>query len=51
MKFFADSVPASRYVLLAGAAHITTWDAREENVRVLREFLHGVDSTRARAGK
>ena len=47
---FADSVPNAKYVVFPGAAHITTWDARDENVRVVREFLRGVDSTRAKTG-
>jgi pimeloyl-ACP methyl ester carboxylesterase len=30
--------------VIPGAAHITMWDAPEENVRVVREFLRKVDS-------
>jgi len=37
-------IPGARYELLAGSAHLTPWDAREANVRVVREFLRGVDS-------
>jgi len=48
VKGFADSVPNAKYIEFPGAAHITTWDARDENVRVVREFLRGVDSTRAK---
>jgi proline iminopeptidase len=48
VKGFADSVRNARYVVLPGAAHITMWDARDENVKVVRDFLRGVDSTRAR---
>jgi proline iminopeptidase len=51
VKGFADSVPKATYVVLPGAAHITTWDARDENVRVVREFLRGVDSTRTEPPK
>lgn len=43
----ASLVPGARVELLAGAAHLTPWDAREDNVRVVREFLRGVDSTAA----
>lgn len=50
VKGFADSVPNAKYVVLPDAAHITTWDARDENVRVVREFLRHADSTRAGAG-
>lgn len=45
---FADLVPGARYVSFPDAAHITMWDARDENVRVVREFLRSVDSA---AGK
>ncbi|HQR17990.1 MAG TPA: proline iminopeptidase-family hydrolase [Gemmatimonadales bacterium] len=41
----ASLVPGARYELLAGSAHLTPWDAREDNVRAVREFLRGVDST------
>ena len=44
----ASRVPGARYELLAGAAHITTWDARDASVRVVRQFLRSADSTRAR---
>jgi len=43
----AALVPGARFEVLAGAAHITPWDAREANVQVVREFLRGVDSTAA----
>lgn len=42
----AALIPGARYELLAGAAHITPWDAREPNVRLVRGFLHSADSTR-----
>lgn len=40
----ATLIPGARYELLAGSAHLTPWDAREANVRVVREFLRVVDS-------
>jgi proline iminopeptidase len=40
-------IPGARYVLLAGAAHLTPWDAREANLRVVREFLRAADSVSA----
>lgn len=43
----AALIPGARYELLAGAAHLTPWDAREANVRVVRDFLRSVDSTPA----
>jgi len=45
---FAARTPGARYVILRGAAHITPWDARDENVRVVREFLLSADSAAAR---
>lgn len=46
VKSFADKVPNSRYILFAGSAHMTPWDAREENLKVVRDFLNSVDSLR-----
>lgn len=45
---FAAKVPGARYVEFAGAAHITPWDARDENVKAVREFLRSADSTATR---
>jgi proline iminopeptidase len=41
---FARMTPGARVVVLPGAAHITTWDAPEESVRAVREFLHAADA-------
>jgi proline iminopeptidase len=41
---FAGMTPGAKFVVLSGAAHITPWDARDENVRVVRDFLRSVDS-------
>ncbi|MDO8666619.1 MAG: proline iminopeptidase-family hydrolase, partial [Gemmatimonadales bacterium] len=41
-------IPNARFELLAGSAHMTPWDARDQNVRVVREFLRSADSTRSR---
>ena len=43
VKGFADKVTGSQYVVFPGAAHITPWDARDENVKVVREFLKTAD--------
>jgi hypothetical protein len=32
-------------IVLPGAAHLTPWDARDENVKAVREFLREVDKT------
>jgi proline iminopeptidase len=45
IKRFARMTPGAKAIVLAGAAHLTPWDARDENVKVVREFLRGVDST------
>lgn len=44
VKKFADITPGSKYAILLGAGHQTTWDARDENVRVVRDFLNQLDS-------
>jgi proline-specific peptidase len=44
IKGFAAKTPNSRFVQFAGSAHMTPWDARDENVRVVRDFLHSLDS-------
>jgi proline-specific peptidase len=41
---FAAMTPGAKFIVLHGAAHQTPWDARDENVRVVREFLNGLDS-------
>jgi hypothetical protein len=43
VKRHAAMVPGARVHVFAGAAHLTEWDARDENVRVVREFLRSVD--------
>ena len=48
VRQFAALTPGAEVVVLAGAAHITSWDARDENVRVVREFLRRSDMTTAR---
>lgn len=40
----SGQIPGARYELFAGAAHLTPWDAREANLRVVREFLLSADS-------
>ena len=47
IKRFARLTPGAKVVVLPGAAHLTPWDARDENVKAVREFLRGVD----RAGR
>ena len=44
VKSFADKVPNSSYVLFPSSAHMTPWDAGEENLKVVRNFLNSVDS-------
>jgi proline iminopeptidase len=44
VRHFADLTPHAELVVLAGAAHLTPWDARDENVRVVRAFLRRADS-------
>lgn len=44
----AAMTPGAQVAVLRGAAHATTWDAPEENVRAVREFLRAADGS---AGK
>jgi proline-specific peptidase len=50
VRRFAALTPNARVVVLEGSAHLTTWDARDENVLVVREFLRSTDSLIAVAG-
>lgn len=44
VKSFAEKVPDSKFVLFKGSAHITMWDAKDENIKVVRDFLNSVDN-------
>ena len=48
IRHFAELTPGAQTAVLAGAAHLTPWDARDENVRVVREFLRRSDTTTTR---
>jgi len=48
IRRFAALTPGAQVVVLPGAAHMTPWDARDENVRVVRAFLRAADSTSTR---
>ena len=39
----AKLIPGARFVLYKDASHVTSWDARDANVRDVREFLRSVD--------
>jgi proline iminopeptidase len=39
----AKLIPGARFILYPGAGHVTSWDARDANVRDVREFLRAVD--------
>jgi proline iminopeptidase len=39
----AKLIPRARFVLYKDAGHVTAWDARDANVRDVREFLRSVD--------
>lgn len=47
VKGFAARIPGAQYVQFAGSAHLTSWDARDENVGVVRRFLRHADSVTA----
>ncbi|CAN5860804.1 hypothetical protein BH11GEM2_BH11GEM2_31270 [soil metagenome] len=37
-------IPGARFILYKGAAHVTSWDATEANVRDVRDFLRAADA-------
>jgi proline iminopeptidase len=41
---FALKVPKAQFVLIKGAAHLTHLDAKEYNLKIVREFLFSVES-------
>jgi len=45
VRSFADKVPGAQYVVIPGAAHITTWDAPDAMNAAVRAFLRSADST------
>lgn len=49
IRHFTDLTPGSREFILPGSGHITTWDAPELNVKVVRQFLLDVDAGRVQA--
>jgi proline iminopeptidase len=49
VKSLSEKVPDSRFVLFTGSSHMTPWDARDENVKVVRDFLNKVDSLKAKS--
>jgi proline iminopeptidase len=44
VKSFSTQVPGSKYVLIKGAAHMTHIDAKEYNVKIVRDFLSSSDT-------
>jgi proline iminopeptidase len=44
VKELSGKVKDSQFVVFTGSSHMTPWDARGENVKVVREFLMSVDS-------
>jgi len=47
VKGFATKTPNAQFIQFAGSAHLTCWDARDENVKAVREFLRSADSLAA----
>lgn len=44
VKGLSEKVTGAKYVMFPGSAHMTPWDARDENIKVVREFLNSVES-------
>ena len=47
VRNFASMTPGARCVVLQGAAHMSPWDARDQSVHIVREFLRSADSVAA----
>lgn len=47
----ARLIPGAKFVLCKNAAHITTWDATDANVKDVREFARVVDKRRTYAAR
>ncbi|MCK4992298.1 MAG: proline iminopeptidase-family hydrolase [Bacteroidales bacterium] len=43
VKDLAEKVTDAQYVVFSGSSHMTPWDAREDNLKAVREFLNSVD--------
>lgn len=43
VKSYSEKVADSKYYMFSNAAHLTMWDAKEENIKVVKEFLLSVD--------
>lgn len=39
----ARLIPGARFILYKGSGHVTSWDARDANVKDVREFLRSAD--------
>jgi proline iminopeptidase len=46
VKEYAGMVRNSQFNVFAGSSHMTPWDARDESVSILSEFLNSVDSSK-----
>jgi len=40
----AKLIPGAKFILYKDASHVTTWDARDANVKDVRDFLRSVDT-------
>lgn len=49
VKRFARLTRGARVVVFPGAAHLTPWDAPDENLKAVREFLGSADSARVKS--
>lgn len=48
---FAERIPGARFEQLAGAAHMTTWDAPDAMIAAVRSFLRSADSVAVKASQ
>ena len=51
VRGFAARIPGARFEQLAGAAHITSWDAPDAMIAAVRTFLRSADSVAVKASQ
>jgi len=44
VKELADKVQGSTYFMFDGSSHMTPWDARDVNIKVVRDFLNSIEN-------
>ncbi|HMG16308.1 MAG TPA: alpha/beta hydrolase, partial [Saprospiraceae bacterium] len=43
VKYYQSMVPGAKFEMIKGAGHLTMQDNAEDNVKVVREFIEGLE--------